>query len=219
MFDTVLPTRPRASTILRPALLAILIGFPGLTACGTRAERQAASTADRPPQTDLGQTASNPAAGNETAPTAAPGTAGAASAVGGTSSPANAGGAAGAQPQSSSGRSTGSAAGTGASSGPAPGNTASNGTAPKGNKPASPGTPAPPPAPTPGAVPGPLRGQSPAVIASVGTISGPAGAALGGSVQALQVWSKAVNARGGINGHPVQLIVYDDGGDPARHRS
>ncbi|MCA1842784.1 MAG: ABC transporter substrate-binding protein [Actinobacteria bacterium] len=57
------------------------------------------------------------------------------------------------------------------------------------------------------------------MIASVGTISGPAGAALSASVQALQVWAKSVNSRGGVNGHPVQLIVYDDTGDPARHRS
>jgi branched-chain amino acid transport system substrate-binding protein len=34
-----------------------------------------------------------------------------------------------------------------------------------------------------------------------------------------QVWTKSVNRRGGLNGHSVELIVYDDGGDPARHRS
>jgi branched-chain amino acid transport system substrate-binding protein len=30
---------------------------------------------------------------------------------------------------------------------------------------------------------------------------------------------KHINAKGGLNGHPVKLIVYDDGADPSRHRS
>jgi branched-chain amino acid transport system substrate-binding protein len=30
---------------------------------------------------------------------------------------------------------------------------------------------------------------------------------------------KSINHRGGLNGHPVNLIAYDDGGDPARHRA
>jgi branched-chain amino acid transport system substrate-binding protein len=34
-----------------------------------------------------------------------------------------------------------------------------------------------------------------------------------------QVWVKWINARGGLNGHPVRLYTYDDGGDPARHRA
>ena len=38
-------------------------------------------------------------------------------------------------------------------------------------------------------------------------------------VQGAQLWVKAINQKGGINGHEVQLIVYDDGGDPARHRA
>jgi branched-chain amino acid transport system substrate-binding protein len=32
----------------------------------------------------------------------------------------------------------------------------------------------------------------------------------------LELWAKAVNAKGGINGHPVQLVVYDDAHDPAK---
>jgi branched-chain amino acid transport system substrate-binding protein len=32
-----------------------------------------------------------------------------------------------------------------------------------------------------------------------------------------QVWVKWINQRGGLNGHKVTLLVYDDGGDPARH--
>jgi branched-chain amino acid transport system substrate-binding protein len=33
------------------------------------------------------------------------------------------------------------------------------------------------------------------------------------------VWVKFINQRGGVNGHPVKLFAYDDGGDPARHRA
>ena len=32
----------------------------------------------------------------------------------------------------------------------------------------------------------------------------------------LELWEKAVNAKGGINGHPVQLVTYDDASDPAK---
>jgi branched-chain amino acid transport system substrate-binding protein len=38
-------------------------------------------------------------------------------------------------------------------------------------------------------------------------------------VQALQVWVRSINEKGGVNGHHITLIVYDDGGDPARHRA
>ena len=62
-------------------------------------------------------------------------------------------------------------------------------------------------------------GRSPVILATVGTISGPAGAALIPTVQGAQVWVKHISAKGGLNGHPVKLIIYDDGGDPARHRA
>jgi branched-chain amino acid transport system substrate-binding protein len=39
-------------------------------------------------------------------------------------------------------------------------------------------------------------------------------------IDAAQVWVKYVNAtKGGLNGHEVKLIVYDDGSDPARHKA
>lgn len=62
-------------------------------------------------------------------------------------------------------------------------------------------------------------GGGPIVIGSVGTYSGPAGAAYASAAQALQAWAAAVNARGGINGRKVQVIVYDDGGNGAKARS
>jgi len=56
-------------------------------------------------------------------------------------------------------------------------------------------------------------------VASVGTYSGPVGVVLSAILNGAQIWMKQTNARGGLNGHQVQLVVYDDGGDPARHRA
>ena len=61
--------------------------------------------------------------------------------------------------------------------------------------------------------------KSPVIVAQVGTMTGPAGATLIQQAKGLQVWVKYVNAKGGVNGHPVQLLQYDDGTDPARHRA
>lgn len=61
--------------------------------------------------------------------------------------------------------------------------------------------------------------RSPVVVASIGTYSGPAGAVFLTVAQGAQVWAKWVTQHGGLNGHPVSLIIYDDGGDPARHRA
>lgn len=64
----------------------------------------------------------------------------------------------------------------------------------------------------------PAQGQ-PIVIGSVGTYSGFAGSSTAQTPRALQAWAAAVNAKGGINGHPVKVYVYDDGGDGAKARS
>ena len=61
--------------------------------------------------------------------------------------------------------------------------------------------------------------KSPAVIANVGTYSGPAGVTLAPIGRGVQLWARYINTKGGLNGHAVNLIVYDDGGDPARHRA
>jgi branched-chain amino acid transport system substrate-binding protein len=34
-----------------------------------------------------------------------------------------------------------------------------------------------------------------------------------------QLWVNYINRQGGLNGHHIQFIVYDDGTDPARHRA
>jgi branched-chain amino acid transport system substrate-binding protein len=52
----------------------------------------------------------------------------------------------------------------------------------------------------------------PWVIATVGTLSGSQGSEYGGCSVSVQAWAKQVNAAGGINGHPVDLIVKDDQG-------
>ncbi|HVW34645.1 MAG TPA: ABC transporter substrate-binding protein [Acidimicrobiia bacterium] len=69
-------------------------------------------------------------------------------------------------------------------------------------------------APAPAAPGGP---KSPVVLASVGTYSGPAGGVLAPIMAGSQVWVKWINQRGGLNGHKVNYLVYDDAGDPARH--
>jgi branched-chain amino acid transport system substrate-binding protein len=59
---------------------------------------------------------------------------------------------------------------------------------------------------------------APIIIGSVGTQSGIVGASISDGTRALQAWASAVNAQGGVKGHPVQVIVGDDGGDPSRHQ-
>jgi branched-chain amino acid transport system substrate-binding protein len=84
----------------------------------------------------------------------------------------------------------------------------------------SPDAAKPAPNATPGvSVPPPSADNSPIVVASVGTYSGPAGVALTPQLQGAQLWVKHINQRGGLRGHSVRLLVYDDGGDPARHRA
>jgi branched-chain amino acid transport system substrate-binding protein len=72
------------------------------------------------------------------------------------------------------------------------------------------------PSPGGGSAPGP---KSPILLGTVGTYSGPVGSVFKPAVDAVQVWIRQVNDGGGLNGHPVRLFVYDDGGDPARQRA
>jgi branched-chain amino acid transport system substrate-binding protein len=58
----------------------------------------------------------------------------------------------------------------------------------------------------------------PIILGSVGTYSGIVGNSLKGGLVAAQAWMQATNAAGGIAGHPVELVVADDGADPARHQ-
>jgi branched-chain amino acid transport system substrate-binding protein len=72
---------------------------------------------------------------------------------------------------------------------------------------------------TGGGAAGPAARGAPIKIGSVGTLSGPVGSAIGNGAPGVQAWVASINAKGGIKGHPVQLFVADDGGDPARHRA
>lgn len=82
----------------------------------------------------------------------------------------------------------------------------------------APGTPAPAPTPTaPGTPdPGALPPGAPIVLGAVGQGTGPLGALFVPIIGAAKAWQADVNARGGINGHPVKIIFADDGGDPSR---
>jgi branched-chain amino acid transport system substrate-binding protein len=125
----------------------------------------------------------------------------ASSAAGSTPSPAG-GVAAGSQsgakaqpnPATAAGKAESGASGSGAAPAPKPG----------------------PAAPTPAAPAAPGNNGKPIVIGSIGTNSGPAGAPIKTFAEGVAIWVKAVNARGGINGHPVRHVIADDGGDPAR---
>ncbi|MEX5635369.1 ABC transporter substrate-binding protein [Parafrankia sp. FMc2] len=56
----------------------------------------------------------------------------------------------------------------------------------------------------------------PIVIGAICSCSGAQSAALGLLKEVSLAWAESVNAGGGINGHPVQMMVEDDGGDPAK---
>ena len=124
---------------------------------------------------------------------------------------------------SSAGTSTGAASGaaTGTRSGTSGGSAATGAATGSGSAaaaagkpgaagaPAAPGTPA---APVPGAG-GP---KSEILLGSFGAESGILGAVSGPAPPALRAWSAYINAKGGINGHPVRVILGDDNADPAR---
>lgn len=59
----------------------------------------------------------------------------------------------------------------------------------------------------------------PIKIGSVGSISGLFGGVLKPILEGIQVNIAAINRDGGVNGHPIELVVADDNGDPAVHLS
>jgi branched-chain amino acid transport system substrate-binding protein len=58
--------------------------------------------------------------------------------------------------------------------------------------------------------------KAPITIGFVGWLSGVGGPSILPARDAWVAWSKMVNAKGGINGHPVRLLVGDDGGNQSR---
>jgi branched-chain amino acid transport system substrate-binding protein len=136
-----------------------------------------------------------------------------------------AGGASGASgARSSGGGAEGGAAGPGASSGargPGGGGSTAGGTATSGGSAGSTGAAAGT-APMPGSpgpstpLPGAGGKKSEILFGSFGAESGVLGAVSGPAPPAIRAWAASVNARGGINGHPVRVILGDDNADPSR---
>lgn len=60
------------------------------------------------------------------------------------------------------------------------------------------------------------RTLEPVVLGQTAPFSGIIGASIGNLRSGLALWVRAVNARGGIQCHPVQMFQMDDGADPAR---
>jgi len=58
--------------------------------------------------------------------------------------------------------------------------------------------------------------KTPIRIGMLSWLSGIGGQTTGPARDAIVAWSKLVNSRGGINGHPVELYVADDGGNESR---
>ena len=194
------------------ALFLTLAAVAGAS-CGTRVEQPTEGASASPSAAAPAvETASPAASGSVGAST--PGAAGAVPLGGSASSGGGAvvgkevaSGSRGTQASSSGGATPGGSVSTG------PGTAAAGGPAP--SKPAL-------PAPGSGGGnrgPEPTGVRSPVIVASVGTYSGPAGVALASMLQGVQLWVKHINERGGLNGHSVRLLSYDDGGDPARHRA
>src|SRR5579872_4341313 len=72
--------------------------------------------------------------------------------------------------------------------------------------------------PAPGGGPAPATGgaKSPVTVGNVGTWSGVFGGIGIPELHGVKAWVGDVNARGGLAGHPVRLVSYDDGGEPGR---
>ncbi|WP_280275294.1 ABC transporter substrate-binding protein [Nocardia wallacei] len=54
----------------------------------------------------------------------------------------------------------------------------------------------------------------PILIGSICSCTGPAAGSVGRATDVLQAWASWVNDRGGINGHPVKVVAYDDQQNP-----
>jgi len=62
---------------------------------------------------------------------------------------------------------------------------------------------------------GDLKGDA-IVVGSICSCSGAQSSVMGRISDANEAWAAQLNADGGINGHPVKIIVKDDAGDPAK---
>jgi len=58
--------------------------------------------------------------------------------------------------------------------------------------------------------------KSEILFGTFGVEAGVLGAVTGPAPPAIRAWTSYINAKGGLNGHPVRVIFGDDGGDPGR---
>jgi branched-chain amino acid transport system substrate-binding protein len=212
--ETVERTRTRQNTGRR-LLWALLPALLVTGACGNRAGRgldanaQAQAPTEAAPAAEGGYTAGAAVADPNAAVSSATPDAGSPAAVSGGAATASgrtsAGSGAAASPQA--GAAQGGSAKTGAG-------TATRGPATR----SAAGTAAPTPgAPTPGGGAAPVAGdKSPVTIGNIGTWSGVFGGIGIPMLHGVKAWVGDVNARGGLNGHPVKLVSYDDAGEPGR---
>jgi branched-chain amino acid transport system substrate-binding protein len=56
--------------------------------------------------------------------------------------------------------------------------------------------------------------KAPINIGDIASLSGPEASSIDQTTQVLEAWAKTVNAQGGLQGHPINLIVKDDGYNP-----
>lgn len=210
--------RPKPRGRVWPLGLLVTLIVAG---CGTRVERDNAGRATTSAPEAAFSSADSAAGANVTSPSGASDVA-----IGGSALPAaGATGPTGGSVQPAGGPTTPSIAaggGTVVGSRPSPAAPASGGAARDSgggvSKPSPSGTPG-----TPGGggtqTPSVATPKSPIVLASVGTLSGPIGATIAGVTKGAQVWVKHINQRGGLGGHEVRYLIFDDAGDPARHRA
>ena len=199
------------------AVLAAVLLAAVTTACGTRRnmaeiaatyQRSAPEAAGQP---SPGQPSASVDTGQNSSPTADTGISGpGAAATGASSSGTATAGPAGSVAGSSTGAAAkSSSAGPSAAGGPA--NKAATAAPAGGSGPKT----ATPTAPGGGSTSG--AGGAPIKLGSVGTYSGIVGQNVAPGAKAMQAWAAGLNARGGLSGHKIDLVVADDGGDPARH--
>lgn len=117
-----------------------------------------------------------------------------------------------------------SQSGSGGTAAPSPTASAVGATGSSGNASASAGSPvggasaAQPSgqsATTPHGAAGPATGTV-VNVGQIGTDSGVLGLILGQARTGAEIWAKWINQHGGLNGHKVNLITADDGGDPSK---
>jgi branched-chain amino acid transport system substrate-binding protein len=54
------------------------------------------------------------------------------------------------------------------------------------------------------------------VVGLTGAITGPVAATYAAAIEGLRLYVENLNARGGVNGRPVRLVMHDDQGEPSR---